>query len=86
MDDNNDLVNISVQQEVPDTVLRLVVGKVERVQVTGLVLSLQDHLGLDDVPAHWQGLVEEGRLVLEHPVNVGTVPRQNTGGVLSHLS
>ena len=86
MDNNHELVQIIVQEEVPDTVRGLIVGKEERVEVTGLVLSLEDHLGLDDVPAHWQGLVKEGRLVSEHPVNVGTVPRQNTGGVLSKLS
>ena len=86
MDDNNDLVEIIVQQEVPDTLLGLVVGKVERVEVTGLVLSLEDHLGLDDVSADRQRLVEEGRFVSEHPVNVCTVTRQNTGGVLFHLS
>ena len=86
MDDNNDLVKIIVQEEVPDTVLGLLVGKVERVEVAGLVLSLEDHFGLDDVTADRQGLVKEGRLVSEHPVNVGTVPRQNTRGVLFHLS
>ena len=47
---------------------------------------LEDHLGLDDVAADREGLVEEGRLVSEHPVNVGTVTRQNTGGVLFHPS
>ena len=86
VDNNNDLVQIIVQQEVPDTVLGLVVGKVEGLQVTGLVLSLEDHLGLYDVPAHREGLVKEGRLVSEHPVNVRTVTRQNTGGVLLHPS
>ena len=85
MDDNNELVQILLQQEVPDTLLALVVGKVERVEVTGLVLSLEDQLGLDDVTTDGEGLVEEGSLVPEHPVNVGTVAGQYTGGVPSHL-
>ena len=85
VDDNHEVRQVAVQQQQADTVLGLLVGQVERGQLAGEVLSAEEEAGLDHVTAHGERLVEERRGELEDPVNVRTVPGQNTeAGVLPH--
>lgn len=52
MDDNHQLVHGPIRHQMGDTVPGLVVWQEEGVELAGEVLSLEDHVGLDDVPAH----------------------------------
>ena len=70
VDHDHDVSQVLVEEELADTVLGLVVGEVERVQLAGGVLSPEEDVRLDDVATHGQGLVEEGRGEPEGPVNV----------------
>ena len=51
--------------------------KFPEVLLTALALPLEDHLGLDGVPADRQRHVEEGFLVVEGPVDLRAVPEQD---------
>ena len=70
VDDNDDVGEVTMRQELSDTGLSHIVGEEPGVQVTGQVLSLEDHGGLDHVTTHWQRHVQEGRLVVECPVKL----------------
>ena len=52
MDDNHQLVHGPIRHQMGDTGPGLVVWQEEGVELAGEVLSLEDHVGLDDVPAH----------------------------------
>ena len=51
--------------------------KFREVLLTALALPLEDHVGLDGVPADRQRHVEEGFLVVEGPVDLRAVPEQD---------
>ena len=51
--------------------------KFRKVLLAALALPLEDHLGLDGVPADRQRHVEEWFLVVEGPVYLRAVPEQD---------